>query len=392
MITSKTPIDPIVFKVREHPASTEESKPDQVALRVEVRSLEGMLKEAIVSQINPRGGAWRMVSDEGPYLNGADLAPPPLAFFTAGMQFDLMTELLRHARRQGVEMKSLTARQDNRYTMTGSALRGDMAGGAAPAEVLIKIESDAPKEKIAELIRMAETSSPAHAVMRDVLANTFSLNLNGRYLPVTGINQSPARGIDDPLARFESIEPGAGSSFSPGIITRVAAVEKVHGVEGGVGSSLQPEQKRSLHVRGEARLLEGGLMETVIQLFSPLGSSFRFLGAAGPDLRGDESAPPGLAYLCAGIGFCYMTQLSRYAHIAKQNLKSVRTVQDNIFHVKDAASQSDRTATAAPVDTHVFIEADEPEDAVRKMLRMGEQTCFLHAAMRGSCQSNILKQ
>ena len=35
-------------------------------------------------QIRP-GVTWRLVSDEGPYLNGHDAAPCPLAFLSVGM-------------------------------------------------------------------------------------------------------------------------------------------------------------------------------------------------------------------------------------------------------------------------------------------------------------------
>ena len=68
--------------------------------------MEGMQKEAIV-HYGPTGTVWRMVSDEGPYLNGTDLAPFPLAFYTAGMAFSFMTELLRHARVHEVEIRFL---------------------------------------------------------------------------------------------------------------------------------------------------------------------------------------------------------------------------------------------------------------------------------------------
>ena len=54
------------------------------AVRVEAHALGGMQKEALVYQGSTRS-LWRMVSDEGPYLNGTDLAPFPLAFFSVGM-------------------------------------------------------------------------------------------------------------------------------------------------------------------------------------------------------------------------------------------------------------------------------------------------------------------
>lgn len=377
---------PLAFKVDKSPAPLPDDDPSKIALRVEVRSLEGMQKEAVVST---GSATWRMVSDEGPYLNGTDLAPFPLAFYTAGMQFSLMSELLRHAREHQVEIKSLELWQDNYYTMEGSALRGTMIGGAKPAEVLLKIESDASAETIAKLIRLAESSSPAHAVMRDVLANTFSLNYNGKQLPVSEVSPSASADVSDPLPHFDSVEPNSDAEFLSDIITKVSAAEQVFNVEGGAGSSLQAEQRRTLHIHGEARLVDGLLMETVIQLFKPIGSTFRFLCDESLDAGGKESAPPPLAYLSAGVGFCYMTQLGRYAHITKQDLKSYRIVQDNVFTVTGATSDWSRLAQALPVDTHVYLEANEPDETAQKTVSMSERTCFLHAAMRGVYHSII---
>ncbi len=87
---------PLVFKVQESPMTPPEGNPvedetTKIALRVQVRALDGMQKEAVVSTNS--GNTWRLVSDEGPYLNGTDLAPFPLAFYTAGMQFSFISEI-----------------------------------------------------------------------------------------------------------------------------------------------------------------------------------------------------------------------------------------------------------------------------------------------------------
>mgnify|MGYP001317101655 CR=1 FL=1 len=54
------------------------------ALRTWVRSLSGFQKEALICSAKT-GDTWRLVSDEGPYLNGHDAAPCPLAFLSTGM-------------------------------------------------------------------------------------------------------------------------------------------------------------------------------------------------------------------------------------------------------------------------------------------------------------------
>jgi len=367
---------PLVFKFDDLPATAALDAPDDAQnFHVEVRALEGMQKEATVRQSERSGQAWRMVSDEGPYLNGTDLAPFPLAFFAAGLHFCYMTQLVRLCRDLGIALRGLRSGQDTRYTMTGSALKGDMTGAGIPVDLDVAIDAELSPEAAGKLIARALAESPGHAVMRDLFRNTFALQLNGSTVKLVDQEHSPNALFPDPVRGFESIRPTPAGHFHPDIITKTETVEVQHGVTGGAGSSLKSEQKRTLHVRSDACLLDKGLLQTDIRLFQPLGSSFRFLSDTGTG----DTAPPPLAYLSAGIGFCYMTQLGRYAHITKQKLESMRIVQTNGYKPSGAAGPN---AAATAVDTHVYINADESEDVARKSVRMGEQTCFLHASMR----------
>ena len=367
---------PLVFKFDDLPATAALDAPDDAQnFHVEVRALEGMQKEATVRQSERSGQAWRMVSDEGPYLNGTDLAPFPLAFFAAGLHFCYMTQLVRLCRDLGIALRGLRSGQDTRYTMTGSALKGDMAGSGIPVDLDVAIDAELSPEAAGKLVARALAESPGHAVMRDLFRNTFALQLNGSTVKLVDQEHSPNALFPDPVRDFESIRPTPAGHFHPDIITKTETVEVQHGVTGGAGSSLKSEQKRTLHVRSDACLLDKGLLQTDIRLFQPLGSSFRFLSDTGTG----DTAPPPLAYLSAGIGFCYMTQLGRYAHITKQKLESMRIVQTNGYKQSGAAGPN---AAATAVDTHVYLNADESEDVARKSVRMGEQTCFLHASMR----------
>ncbi len=375
---------PLVFKADAASRLSQalESGRGAIEIRTAVRALEGMQKEAIV-HYGPTGTTWRMVSDEGPYLNGTDLAPFPLAFYTAGMAFSFLGEIMRGAEERGIAIDDVTITQDNYYTMEGSAIRGDMTGGARPVELQVEVACEGSPETVAKIVRRAERRSPAQAYMRDVLENTFALSLNGHELSVERVCPSETPLAHDPAETFEQLQPQVGN-FAPEIIRKLKAAETLVGVEGGAGSSLQSEQKRVLHVRGVATMRDDGLMEAIVQLFKPLGSTFRFLCDEGDT----EQAPPSLVYLSAGVGFCFMTQLGRYAHIVRQELASYRIVQDNTFTMR-RDEEGDERAFAAPVDTHVFVHCDESEEDARRLLSMGEQTCFLHAAMRTSHHSHI---
>ena len=56
-----------------------------VVLEAEVRYLEKMRQEAKVRVVNPPSRTYTIYCDEGPHMGGEDSAPPPLAFFMAGV-------------------------------------------------------------------------------------------------------------------------------------------------------------------------------------------------------------------------------------------------------------------------------------------------------------------
>ena len=147
---------PLVFKFDDLPATAALDAPDDAQnFHDEVRALEGMQKEATVRQSERSGQAWRMVSDEGPYLNGTDLAPFRLAFFAAGLHFCYMTQLVRLCRDLGIALRGLRSGQDTRYTMTGSALKGDMTGAGIPVDLDVAIDAELSPEAAGKLIARA---------------------------------------------------------------------------------------------------------------------------------------------------------------------------------------------------------------------------------------------
>lgn len=368
----------IVYKVKRLSPSTSTKKKH---VRGEFRALEGMQKEGII-HYRPTGTVWRMACDEGPYLNGTDLSSFPLGFYSAGISFDFMEQILAQAKAKNVEVKTLELSLDHIYTMEGSAIRGDMIGGAKPIDISVTLEVDTSAEVIQEIIDLAKRSSAGQSIMRNVMKNIFALSLNGEHLPVTSLEASSQALRAEPESVFEKAIPAKGH-YDAEIIKKLTETEAVFGVEGGAGSSLQAEQKRSLHIRSEASLRPDGLKESKIQLFKPIGSTFRFLSDVDKDQGGEGRAPNGMTYLAAGVGFCYMTQIGRYAHIKKQKLESYKVIQDLWF------SHDDNEANVDPLDTHTYVHMDESEAEAQQLLRMSERTCFLHAAMRDAYPSKI---
>ncbi len=381
---------PLAFKARggealyDWPQASEATAP----VRVLAGALAGMQKLALVRD-SASEAVWALFCDEGPYLNGTDLAPFPLAFFTTGLVLSYLSEIEALARRRGIALRDVTLVQDNRYSMEGSAIRGTMTGGALPVDLTLHAGSDAGHAALVGLLGDAVMASPGNALLRDVFDSRFTITHNdGPLAPerVAALDEAPLPAPDPAL---EAVRPDPDAGQPHPVIEKCEAAASVFGVEGGAGSSLEAEQKRHLHVRGIATRRGDGLLTVKTQLFKPIGSVFRFLGDLPARYGGEDRAPSPMAYLAAGIAFCYMTQIGRYAQITKRRLESYSVVQDTRFSDLMASAGHDRPAAAAPVLTHVHIRSPEDAETVRTIVDMGEQTCFLHAACRTPLKTRV---
>ena len=69
------------------PGSLQPHQDRELRGSLEAESLDGMKKRAIVTLEQPEGSTFSIICDEGAYLAGEDTAPPPLAYFSAGIAF-----------------------------------------------------------------------------------------------------------------------------------------------------------------------------------------------------------------------------------------------------------------------------------------------------------------
>jgi hypothetical protein len=351
------------------------------AQRTRVRSLSGMQKEALVTD-TAAGTTWRLVSDEGEYLDGADVAPAPLSFLTTGMVSSFADELLTLADRHGVDLGELTLRQDNYYTMNGSALRGTMTGGALPVELTVEFDGDADTETVRTLTETAVRTSPVNGLLTEVQESRFTLSVNGREVDTGETTGLPGEPRSDPQWAFEGLRYDAPPQETPIIHRTGRETEPLPEADqkytSGSGSSLEEEQDRILHLRGVCTVGDDGVKTVAVKLFSPIGTVFELRSDEPVSRGGSGRAPPAMAYVAAGLGFCFMTQVGRYADITDKHLDAYRLVQDT--HISfGTRERGDEPGAAAPVETHVFLDTDEDGDTAREILSMSEQTCYLHA-------------
>jgi hypothetical protein len=362
-----------------------------VAVRLWARSLSGMQKEALVTSSDGEGAVWRLSSDEGPYLNGGDVAPCPLSFLTTGMVSSYMEETRALAGQRGIVLRDLTLVQDNFYTMEGSALKGTMTGGALPVELEARIDSDASDSELQALMADAIGASPVNGLMRRVHESRFTLTHNGREIPLGRVASLEGKAQPDPGAELDVSQPKISDPDEPLIVKLVEAAEahSAEALSSNKSASLLEHQKRTLHVRGTCRVRTDGIKEIRQELFKPYGSTFRYLSEESLGNGGRGRAPDAASYVSAGIGFCFMTQFGRYASIVRKGLQSYRIVQDTHFTRGGASGRTGKPGDADAVETHVYLETSEDDDFARTALDMAEQTCFLHALCRTSLKTRL---
>jgi len=305
---------PLAFAAEPGELNLEALPPEHGTMRVRTmaRALAGMQKEAII-QNGPAGNVWRIVCDEGPWLNGTDLAPFPLAFFAAGLAASYMSEILGEAGDRDLCIDSLSIVQDNFFTMEGSALRGTMSAGVQPMKVSISARGKAAAEEFEDIAATAlRDRCQAVRCLHEALSSGFTIRANEEELPWPGKPATNVAELADPAWLFERIRPVQTGDTA--IIRKSGSVAS--GNADAVG--LKTDQKRIVHVRTEGMIRDDGLKSIKVQCIQPQGSCFEILSDDSRASGGQERAPDGLAYLAAGVAFCFMTQIGRYAQITKQ--------------------------------------------------------------------------
>lgn len=358
------------------------------SVRTWVRSLSVMQKEAVVVN-GATGRAWRLASDEGPYLNAHDVAPYPLCFLTAGMISSYMNELLALAKQRGIELKNVRLTQDNYYSMRGVMGKGTMFAGALPIHLHLQAETEADDETLRELTLHAVAASPLNGLMRGSLTSLFSLSLNDQQIEVGNVAPLEGGALTDPGDNYSDLKVGVSGIGDTEFIEKLVESEIKFDVAGGVGTSLADSQDRVLHLQAHCDLREDGVKVITLTVLSPIGSVFQFLSDEDPKFGGKGLAPDAATYISAGIGFCFMTQLGRFAKMMKRPIEEYRIIQDTHFSLGGASGGTGRQGTADPVETHVFLKTDEGEQYARDVLDQGEQTCFLHAFCRTDLKAKV---
>ncbi|WP_299147060.1 OsmC family protein [uncultured Tateyamaria sp.] len=138
-------------------------------------------KTGTVSVNIPGFSPLKLYCDEQPPV-GDDQAPPPLAYFCAGIGFCLMTHLTDIYTARKIEITSLRLEQRVRFATNLSHMRelGHATTGQTElVETHVLIDSPEPREKIQELLDEAEGACMAHFALRNPIPWFTRLVHNG---------------------------------------------------------------------------------------------------------------------------------------------------------------------------------------------------------------------
>ena len=368
--------DPLGFKVRQGTARSPLSgRAGSDVIKVEARQMAHHQKECIVTE-GAGGSAWRLSSDEGKALRGTDLAPFPLGFFNAGLQSDIFGRLRTLAAQRNIALDAIAIRVQNDYAFTGSFIHGTGVGHAAPSVIDVEVQSGAGGSEVDALVRAAVDASPAVAYLRAALTgNTFALYINGRRREVEAVANSPAPDAADPYRVYARAPRPLDATVDQGLIVKTGRQEPGDAPV----SPANPAGKVGWSILGAGKQVgDDGRYEVDTWIARAGSSHFRVASDEGTT----DAAPSGLALLSAGIAFCYMTQLSRYIENMKLAIGGARLVQYNAYSTGDRAG-------VQPIDTHLFLNGEAPDETHLQLLTVAAQTCYLHAASKAPLDPTV---
>ncbi|MBN8431727.1 OsmC family protein [Microbulbifer salipaludis] len=170
-----TQYQPSKFAKAKHP------EPYRFEVNLSAEAGKKQRKQGVVSVNIPGFSPVKLYCDEQPPV-GDDTAPPPLAFFAAGIGFCLMTHLtdILTARKIQVDNLKLEQRIVFRTNLGHMREHGYMTnGGCDVVETHVIIDSPESEHKIKDLLDEAENGCMAHYALRNPIPWSTRLIYNG---------------------------------------------------------------------------------------------------------------------------------------------------------------------------------------------------------------------
>lgn len=100
---------------------------------------------------------------------------------------------------------------------------------------------------------------------------------------------------------------------------------------------------------------------------------------------GDDTAPPPLAFMSAGIAFCLLTHLSDILNARKIKIDAMRIEQRILFKTNLGTMREIGHTTQGEcegIESHVIIDSPESQETIRALVSEAEGACMAHYALR----------
>jgi organic hydroperoxide reductase OsmC/OhrA len=364
--------------------------PHGQSLRTWVRSLGGMQKEALVVSA-ATGTAWRFACDEGTHLGGHNKAPNPLTYLSAGMISSYMNEITALAQQRQIELRDLELILDNLYYREGDFRKGTMTSSALPPELNVACEADCDDQTLTTLLYDAVAASPLNGLARGSHPSLFTLVHNGTVLTPQQVTPLDAEPFANPGDNFPNLVPASDSTAVPSLIEMLVEEDAAYDafVKTRIESPDLGEDKQLIHMHSWCVQRPDGVKEIYKEQNPVSPPSWKYLSDEAESFGGHSRAPDASSLISAGIGLCFMTQMGRFAKMAKLPLTGYSIIQDTHFSLGGASGGTGQAGVAQQVETHVYLETGADDGAAQQILGVGERTCFLHAFCRDDLKPKV---
>ena len=100
-------------------------------------------------------------ADEPPLLLGKDIGPNPVEYALTALAACVTTSIVYHAAAKGITIRSMESRLEGDIDLQGFlGLKDDVPRGYKEIRMYMKVDADAPPEKLKEIVQLGPTYSP----------------------------------------------------------------------------------------------------------------------------------------------------------------------------------------------------------------------------------------
>ncbi|MEU9705580.1 hypothetical protein [Streptomyces sp. NPDC047981] len=354
---------PLTFVARS--GSDAPPREGEVAYHIEVMGLGGFQKEGLARDVHS-DRTWRLVCDEGAYLNGANMAPAPLAYWVGGLHGDIVARIVETAQEAGLVIGDLDVNVTQGFAVKGSFSKGEAVAQVYHMTCDIDLTCEQDEATVNRMVEVALSRSSAVAAVAGAHEGLFSLTTNGRATPVD-LPVSSELLADPFLQHSQQPEPAEA---------RPEAVPVGHPVGDKPPVMLTDDNDGTVSWRIRTN---GGLNPATGLIVSHVWFSEKSPTWTLLSDPANEAAPAPLVHFAIGTAFCFHTQLCRYVSIRRLPVDAPRLAQLSRFPASGFK----------PLDSGLFLHGQLSEEDATKLMSAAANTCYAHRALTVEVEQRV---